>query len=855
MSECEYDQNPKRPKGRLRLGEILIQSGQIDVETLHHALKICKREKKKIGQVLIETGKIDEIEMAKTLAEQLDIPFVRLDDTRTIPEEVLALIPSETARKYGVVPVKRKHNVLTVAYADPLKAFCVDDVSFITGMQVQAAVCTGSDIDRALERYYPIQVFTEYFEKGGLEKSGLEVLERQEEKKEAEQDLMNLAKLPPVVRLTNMILAESIRLGASDIHVEPQKECLLVRCRIDGVMRETLRIERHAHPPLVSRMKIISGLDISIHRKPQDGKAQIRYGGKIYDLRISTLPTSYGEKVTLRILDPDKARLQPTDLGFNSSDLEKVLQSIHRPQGLVLVTGPTGSGKSSTLYAFLNRLNTTEVNIVTVEDPVEFDVAGINQVQINVQSGMSFAAGLRSILRQDPDIVMVGEIRDQETAEIAFQAAQTGHMVFSTLHTNDAPSAITRLQDLGIENFHIANSLVAVIAQRLVRTIHEDCKVPAKLTQMLSKSLADILQKQEPDAFWEGSGCEGCQGWGTLGRTGLFEVLQITTALSHAISAKSSLDEIVATAAGEGYGTMFEDGIQKALDGRIPVTEVFRATSPPGMDQLAAKDAPAPQEAEPSPGSEAYRILLAEDEETTAWMIQKILTTNGYRVSVVSNGKQALEALEEEVPDLLITDYLMPELDGIELIRSLRSSDRFARIPVLMLTARDEVETEVEAIGAGADEYLTKPVKSGRLLARVGRFFRQRRKILVVEDKLVTARFIQRILQGAGYAVDRATDGKDALDSIAKFLPDLIITDYMMPEMDGIALIRELKSNTRTESIPVIMLTARAEEAVEIRAIKYGADDYIVKPIISKKLIARVEKIFRLRQPRATSAR
>jgi len=332
-------------------------------------------------------------------------------------------------------------------------------------MAIDIGISPHKDILEAIERYYPKRDLEADLDSGPRIGEGLEVIPSVKKEEKEVQDLLKLTELPPVVRFTNSIIADAINLKASDIHIEPQKASVIIRYRIDGIMREIMKTDKHVHASLVSRIKITSNMDISIRRKPQDGKAQVRYRDKSYDLRVSIIPTSYGEKIAIRILDPRGAALHIDDLGLSEKPLRDLEKSIERPQGIILVTGPTGSGKSTTLYACLNKLNTPDVNIITVEDPIEFDIQGINQVQINPKAGITFAAGLRSILRQDPDIVMVGEIRDNETASIAFQAAQTGHLVFSTLHTNDAPSAITRLLDLGVEPFLISASLTAIIGK------------------------------------------------------------------------------------------------------------------------------------------------------------------------------------------------------------------------------------------------------------------------------------------------------------------------------------------------------------------------------------------------------
>ena len=453
--------NTKPTQKRKKLGELLIESGLIDERTLSKALDIQKIENKKLGQILIDMGVADEQMIATTLASQLNIPLMKLDEI-SVPKETISLVPAEMAENYLLIPVSRTDRGLTVAMANPLEFYAVDDLRFITQMPIHVAVASESDVLEAIERYYPKHGLERDLDSAPGPEQGIEIVQDREIEEQDLKDqkaMLASSERPPVVRLTAALLGDAITVKASDIHIEPQRSTVIIRYRIDGIMREIMKVDRNVHASLVSRIKVISNMDISIRRKPQDGKTKVRYGGKEFDLRVSTIPTSYGEKVTMRILNPDSAKTGIEDLGLSKKALEDLTDAISMPQGIVLVTGPTGSGKSSTLYACLNRLKSPEVNIITVEDPVEFDIEGVNQVQINPKTGITFAAGLRSILRQDPDIVMVGEIRDSETASIACQAAQTGHLVLSTLHTNDAPSALTRLFDLGIEAFLVSASL------------------------------------------------------------------------------------------------------------------------------------------------------------------------------------------------------------------------------------------------------------------------------------------------------------------------------------------------------------------------------------------------------------
>jgi len=719
------------------LGECLVEAGLIDTKTLDNALEIQKGQKKKIGQILIDMGVADEEEIAKALANQFMIPFLRLNKVE-IPEEIISMVPAQVAENHLLIPIKKTEEGLLVAMANPLDLYAVDDLRFVTQLPIRIAVGTQGEILEAINKYYPKRdLEKDLGSEPGIDE-GVEIIQRVEKEEKDALELLDLTELPPIVRFTNAILADAIKLEASDVHIEPREAAVIVRYRIDGIMREIMKTDKHVHASLVSRIKVISNMDISIRRRPQDGKSQVRYGGKSYDLRVSTIPTSYGEKVVIRILDQSRAGIGIQDLGFSDKVFEDFVNAIDMPQGIILVTGPTGSGKSSTLYACLNRLNSPDVNIITVEDPVEYDIPGINQVQINPQAGITFAAGLRSILRQDPDIVMVGEIRDTETASIAFQAAQTGHLVFSTLHTNDAPSAVTRLLDLGVEAFLISASLVAVVGQRLVRGICQGCKVPDSLSPQVLKGLPSHIGGDKRATFWKGVGCETCQYTGYSGRFGLFEILKLTPSLKEIIAPSVSPLTLKKVAEREGFQSIGIDGISKALQGLTTIEEVFRVAPAEGKEalQVAIVEPPAPGEigAEEPPPEEPLasvssvrpqKILVADDNEVILRLVRHFLESEDYFVITAENGLEAMKLAVQEKPDLIVTDFLMPKMDGVTLIKKLKSQLSTRYIPIIMLTAKDEVDSEVKGIDAGADDYLTKPVNAKRLLTRINRLLKR----------------------------------------------------------------------------------------------------------------------------------
>lgn len=574
-------QKVEKPFGSMRkkrIGEILEQAGIITPEQITKALEAQKttHQGQKLGAVLIDLGFISDQQMADVLADQLGYETVSLAATR-VPEEVLKLTDETVLKKYGIMPFgfnEKNRSVLNVAMSDPLDIRAVDDISIITGFQVQIYVTTTRDIFATIDRYY-----------GNLE--ALKVAqqftkEREEQEKErniddvTNEDMINQA---PIVKLVRQIIEQAVRKRASDIHIEPMENQLRIRYRVDGVLQRAMIHDITIHSAVIARIKIISGLDISEKRKPQDGRATAMVDGQEYDIRVSMLPTVYGEKVVMRLTLKKALTRDKKDLGFPPEELEKFDKILSHPNGIILVTGPTGSGKSTTLYTALSELNVEGVNIITVEDPVEANIAGINQVQVNEKAGLTFASALRSILRQDPDIIMIGEIRDQETAEIAVKASITGHLVVSTLHTNSSANTITRLHDMGVENYLIADSVVGVIAQRLVRRVCPDCSTDREITDAERKILG--IKETAPKIMVKQVGhrdCLTCGGSGYYGRIGVYEIMPITPAIRDVISKGSTADEIEKIALAEGMKTLRMAAAEYALQGITTVDEVTRIT-------------------------------------------------------------------------------------------------------------------------------------------------------------------------------------------------------------------------------------------------------------------------------------
>ena len=615
-----------------KLGEILIRQNLLTPDQLRDAVEYQRHHNLGLTASLVNIGVVSEQQITGALSKQYGVPSIDFS-TVEIDENVTRLVPREVAQKYCVVPVSRRGATLTLAMADPANVYAMDDIKFVTGFTIEPVVASEVSVRQAIERGYggvraldlhtgkevlspleksaaesqlnrPLQkkkdkaelaksqglssndlasaanLVSEFESEFGNAEEALEVLEEQ-----SEIDIRSLegsSQEAPVVRLVNVILVESLRRGASDIHIEPYEREFRVRFRIDGILYNIMNPPLKLRDALISRLKIMSKLDISEKRLPQDGriKIKLRFEGRSreLDFRVSSLPTLFGEKVVLRLLDKEKLMLDMTKLGFEVSSLEKFKRNIEKPYGMCLVTGPTGSGKTNTLYSALQSLNTVDTNIMTAEDPVEFNLMGINQVQIKDQIGLTFAAALRSFLRQDPNIILVGEIRDFETAEIAVKAALTGHMVLSTLHTNDAPSTVSRLMNMGIEPFLVATSVNLIQAQRLIRRICANCKGELQLPVQALLDFGFVEEESQTMKLYKGKGCEKCNGTGYKGRVGLYEVMEMTDSLRELILVGASNIELRKQAIDDGMITLRGSGIEKVRQGITTIEEVVRET-------------------------------------------------------------------------------------------------------------------------------------------------------------------------------------------------------------------------------------------------------------------------------------
>jgi type IV pilus assembly protein PilB len=575
---------------QLKLGELLVREGLITQQQLNETLEFQRSNGGRLGHCLIKLGFVTDDEITAILSRQYGVPSINLSFFDVDPS-VIKLIPIETAQKYQILPLSRVGNTLTLAMIDPTNVFAMDDIKFMTGFNIEPVVASETALRESIDKYYgsthsielkrvmeDIAIIDQKLES---EVTSLEVA--QEEETIDLEGLEQAAEEAPIIKLVNLVLSSSLKRGASDIHIEPYEKEFRVRFRIDGVLYNIMNPPLKLKDAIVSRIKIMAKLDISEKRLPQDGRIKIRMkneGGKVkeLDFRVSVLPTLFGEKVVLRLLDKDNLMLDMTRLGMESESLKKFMFAISKPYGMVLVTGPTGSGKTNTLYSSIAQLNKVDTNIMTAEDPVEFNLPGINQVQMKEQIGLNFAAALRSFLRQDPNIILVGEIRDFETAEIGIKAALTGHLVLSTLHTNDAPSTISRLMNMGIEPFLVATSVHLICAQRLVRRVCKDCKEEISTPQQTLVEAGFSAQEAKTVKIFKGKGCPTCNGTGYKGRIGLYEVMEIDDDIRELILVGASAIELKKKSIEKGMIGLRQSGLIKIRDGITTMEEVLRET-------------------------------------------------------------------------------------------------------------------------------------------------------------------------------------------------------------------------------------------------------------------------------------
>ncbi len=701
------------------VGELLIRAGLVDEPALERGDELQAKGGGTLVHALSSLALVDEEAATAVVAQGLHLDRLG-SELPEVSDEAKALLRPDFCHKHMMVPLEIQGKTVRLALADPLDYSAIQDVEFLSAKKVVAVVASQTAMEKLLNRLYPQE--TELQRSYSMLSRAKPEGEIEEEEYEV-VDAARVAKdtlLPPIVRLVNLILTDAAKARASDIHIEPNELGLLVRHRVDGMLQDVLKIPKDIQDSTISRLKIISHMDIADRRRPQDGRCRLRIEGKRLDLRVSTLPTQFGEKVVIRILENIKARLPMEYLDLTPINLHAFQNSLSRPQGMILVTGPTGSGKTSTLYTALNWIKSPTNNIITVEDPIEIQLPGVNQMQINPKAGVTFANGLRSILRQDPDIILVGEIRDHDTAEIAVEAAQTGHLLLSTLHTNDAPSTITRLVDLGLEPFQLSSVLVAILAQRLVRKVCAVCATPQTPSpQVIDKAGGAPSMPDHPD--WRaGKGCAECGQTGYRGRLAIHELLQMNDELRAMVARRAPDYEIRNAARAGGMRTLMEDGIAKAAQGLTTLEELLRA--------VAKDEAPATRadrRADPGAGAASEvsltgkRVLVVEDSPTVSTVVKYFLELEGFEVLVAENGLLGLEAAKRDHPHVIVSDVKMPGMDGMAMVKALRADPETREAAIMLLTSESSVESEAEGLAAGADDYVLKPVEPRRLAARV----------------------------------------------------------------------------------------------------------------------------------------
>ncbi len=561
------------------LGEILLDQGIINQQQLDEALEEQKKSGRLLGRVMVDMGFISEDRILEALGIQVGMRVSSLSDLN-IPEEVINMLPASVAQVYNVIPVKFEDNVLTVALSDPLNVNVLDDLRFVLNCKVQGAIASEEEISEALEKYYGGTSKEESINSlvKEIEESGPKIITSEVKETQDIASLKELASQAPVVKLVNLVLLQAVKDKASDIHFEPFQDEFKVRYRVDGVLYEITHPPKNLSLAITSRIKVMSNLDVAETRVPQDGRIMMRVAGRSVDLRVSTLPTVFGESVVMRVLDRSVISLSLDEVGLSPDLKDKVIKLINRPNGIILATGPTGCGKTTTLYSCLRKVNKVEYKIITTEDPVEYDISGIIQVTIKPKINLTFATCLRHILRQDPDIIMVGEIRDKETAQISIQASLTGHLVFSTLHTNDAPSSITRLIDMGVEPFLITSTLEAVVAQRLVRLLCPNCKEQYSPTEYELSQIGLSPEDAKGKTFYRAKGCSECNDIGYKGRSGIFEILILNDKVRSLIMQRAPTNQLRKAARESGMRTLREDGLLKIYNGATTIEEIVRET-------------------------------------------------------------------------------------------------------------------------------------------------------------------------------------------------------------------------------------------------------------------------------------
>jgi type IV pilus assembly protein PilB len=793
----------------------LIQAGGLSVEEIKNAIVKSSSENRSLIESVLADDRVSEEGLADSLAAYARFPRVNLA-TANIDPEAVKLLPQDMARRYFCIPIRIEGRNVLVAMANPTDYRAMQEIEFTVGRTLKVLVCTRTEITDAIEKYYEpedtLRAFTENLE----DAKDFQIVTS--EGKEADVDLTDArgqAELPPVIKVVNLIIQDAISQKATDIHVEPTLNDVQVRVRVDGVLRPLMQLPKWLANPVSSRLKVLARLDIAERRLPQDGRMKVQRESKSYDLRVSTLPTLFGEKAVLRILSSGTELPTLEHVNLEPSDLKILMRSLTQPQGLILVTGPTGSGKSTTLYACLGYRKSPEVNIVTVEDPVEYQMMGLNQVQVNVKAGLTFAHCLRSILRQDPDVILIGEMRDLETTEIAFHAAMTGHLVLSTLHTNSSIATIGRLLDLGVDPVLISSSISLIIAQRLLRKLCNECKQPYEPPPGLLERLG--VDPHDGTTYYKAEGCNRCGGTGFSGRMAVHELLPINNTVRELIVRKASEYEIQAAMRSQGMRFLLQRGMEKVREGVTAISEMFRVLQLDELESGAMNRCPSCKAAIESEFSVCPNCLTS-------------LKTLCRRCN------QQLKL------DWKICPYCRAPVGEEEQVVPLLAA---ASEPVNRAAAAPNASPAAEAfppIGmpAAPAAALGEPPQQETAPSKMPR-------ILIVDDDPSIRTIVAKSLEQLPFAVgtELASNGMEAVDIAGRDHPDLIVLDVMMPEMDGFQVCQKLRSQVETAFIPIMMLTANPSEEGRIRGYMVGSDDYVSKPFNVAELNARVTRLLR----------
>jgi type IV pilus assembly protein PilB len=870
-----------------QLETFLLKTGLMTPRELEAAVEEADRAKIPLWDAVVKDTRLSEELLADTFARWFNLPRVKIASV-TVEPEAVHKIDDKLARKHICLPVKIEGKSLLVAVANPLDYQAIQDVEFRSGIGVRPLIATRTEIIDGIDVHFASEERIADFLNNVQDSDELHIVTDKREEVDPEAASRSAAEVPPVVKMCNLILHDAIKMGASDVHVEPGLNDVQVRLRIDGVLRDYTQVPKWLHTPVVSRLKILAELDISERRLPQDGRINVQYQGKPVDIRVSTLPTHFGEKIVLRVLG--SSTIPTIDvMGFSAPQAAIVETALSQPQGMIIVTGPTGSGKSTTLYSMIEQRKSPEVNIVTVEDPIEYQLGGITQVQVNVRSGLTFASALRSILRQDPDVILVGEVRDPETAEIAFQAAITGHLVLTTLHTNSSLATIARLLDLGVDPFTLASSVNMVIAQRLARRICPRCKENYEPE-------ADVLERLKIDkqamVFRRGYGCQMCGNSGFAGRTGIYEVLRLTPQLKDMIHHRASEGEMRTVAAASGMRLLLDEALRKVILGQTTPEEVLRVIRLDEEQEQEVHTCPkclARVEASFSTCPYCLHMLKrvcahCGQELKLEW---KACPYCHHKVRLAGSPSMTPTQIPEGVPPAVAS--LPPAFEaGQGTPRSVAAMPprytpdghvierrRSARPPVPPASASPVAPATQPAAATVAQAPATATAAApapdtptwrdhcalpapGEAAAGEAQSFNavapgesappaKKLRILAVDDDAEMRKLIQEALANLPFPmqVTEAADGDQALEVVESIKPDLIILDIMMPRVDGFEVCQKLRENVRTAFVPIMMLTASADETSRTTGFLLGTDDYVTKPFSVTDLNARVMRLLR----------